>query len=147
MSAQSGPVQRNHSMHTPHLLPLPVKASAVIYENAIVCTDANGVAVPGSDTANLVPHGVAHTGYDNTGGADGVVPADTNNFGWLRYCQVDTVGEWEFAVSAGSPKAGGSAFIVDDNTVSANATTNSLKIGTFTRPGNEGGWFVNVERR
>lgn len=138
---------RGHNVHTPQLLPLPVKAGSVLYANAIVATDANGLAVRGADTAGLTVQGVAYKGYDNSGGADGVLTGG-DQFDAARYVQVDQVGEWEFAVSGAAPKPGQSAYVVDDNTVSAAATVNNLKLGRFTRPGNvAGSWFVDIERR
>jgi hypothetical protein len=140
-------VVRNHNVHTPQLLPLPVKAGAVLFGHAIVATDANGLAVRGADTAGLTIQGVAYRPFDNTGDADGVLTSSVDQFDAARYVQVDQVGEWEFAVSGASPKPGQPAFVVDDNTVSAAATNNNLKLGRFTRPGNDGGWFVDIERR
>ncbi len=136
---------RNHSVHSPQIVPLPVKAGSVIYTNAIVATDGNGLAVRGADTAGLTCHGVAYKGYDNSAGANGALGTG-NQFDAVRYVQVDQVGEWEFAVSGTAPKPGQSAYVVDDNTV-ATSSTNSIKLGRFTRPGNDGGWFVDVERR
>ena len=47
MAALTADVHRMHSVHQPQFLPLPVKAGARIYLNAITCTDPNGFAVPG----------------------------------------------------------------------------------------------------
>jgi hypothetical protein len=147
MAVLTSDTQRNEKLHRSQLLAIPVAADTAIWTGAIVCTNAAGLAVPGADAAGLAPHGVTHRGFDNRGGAAGTIPGSSNLFGAERFVQVDTAGEWEFLVSAGAPKPGGAAFIVDDNTVSANATNNNLKIGTFTRAGNQGGWFVDVERR
>jgi hypothetical protein len=140
-------LQRNRNIHTEQIVPLPVKAAAVLYRNAIAAVDANGLAVRGSDTAGLSVMGVVAQGFDNTDGADGTLGSNPDMFDAVRYVRVDQVGEWEFAVSGATPKPGQNALVVDDNTVSAAATTNNLKLGRFTRPGNYGGWFVDVERR
>jgi hypothetical protein len=137
---------RNHNVHTPQLLPLPVAAWFVIFANAIVATDANGLAVPGADTAGYTIQGVAYKGFDNSDGPDGVLGSG-NQFGAARYVQVDQAGEWEFPILGAAPKPGQNAYVVDDNTVSAANTGNNLKLGRFTRPGNDGGWFVDIERR
>jgi hypothetical protein len=137
---------RNHNIHTEQIVPLPVKASAVLFKGAIAAVDANGLAVRGGDTAGLTVMGVAAQGFDNTGGSDGTLGSSDDMFDADRYLQVDQVGEWEFAFSGATPKPGQSAYAVDDNTVST-ATTNSIKLGRFTRPGNYAGWFVDVERR
>lgn len=147
MAPLAAPKQRNNKLHTPKLNALPVKAGANLFTGAIVCTDAAGLAVRGSDTVGLTSQGVCYKGFDNTLGADGVIPGSPDNFDAERHVQVDGAGDWEFAVSAGDPVPGQPAYIVDDDTVSANDTAQSLKIGEFARPGNEGGWFVDVSRR
>lgn len=139
-------VQRLHSVHQPQFLPLPVKADARIYLNAIVCTDPTGLAVPGSDTPGLRAHGVAWKSFDNTGGADGTLGDTFNAFGAARYVEVNSRGEWEFTVTGAPPKPGDDAFVVDDDTV-ATATANSILLGQFTRPGSPGKWFVDLGRR
>ncbi|HEX6863748.1 MAG TPA: hypothetical protein VF414_13065, partial [Thermoanaerobaculia bacterium] len=98
MANQTKDLIRNHTVHTPQLLPLPVKAGSVLFANAIVATDANGLAVRGADTAGLTIQGVAYKGFDNTDGANGVLNAGSQ-FDAERYVQVDQAGEWEFAVS------------------------------------------------
>ncbi|HWM95233.1 MAG TPA: hypothetical protein VN493_31050 [Thermoanaerobaculia bacterium] len=140
-------VLRVHSVHQPQFLPLPVKAGARIFLNAVTCTDANGLAVPGADAAGLRVQGVAWKPFDNTHGADGTLGDTFNSFGAARFVEVDSRGEWEFAVLAGPvPKPGDPAFVVDDNTV-ATATTHSILLGKFTRPGSPGKWFVDIDRR
>ena len=146
MSALTSDLHRMHSVHQPQFLPLPVKAGARIYLNAITCTDANGLAVPGADTAGLRPQGVAWKPFDNTLGADGTLGDTFNSFGATRCIEVDAKGEWEFAVTGAAPKPGDNAYIVDDNTV-ATATANNLQIGKFTRPGSPGKWLVDIDRR
>jgi hypothetical protein len=135
-----------HSVHQPQFLPLPVKAGARIYLNAITCTDANGLAVPGANIAGLRAQGVAWKPFDNTTGADGTLGDTFNAFGAARYVEVDSRGEWEFPFTGTVPKPGDNAFIVDDNTVST-ITTNSIQIGKFTRPASPGKWFVDIDKR
>jgi hypothetical protein len=146
MAPLTGDSQRHHSVHQPKLLPLPVKAGAAIWTSGIVCSNAAGLAVAGSDTANLRAHGIAWRGYDNTNGSDGTLGAAFTQIGAARVCEVDGQGEWELAFTGATPTPGAPAFIVDDNTVST-VTTNSIKIGEFTRPGSAGTWFVDVSRR
>jgi len=146
MPALTADVQRMHTVHQPQFLPLPVKASARIFLNAIVCTDANGFAVPGANTAGLRAHGVAWKSFDNTAGADGTLGDTFNGFGAVRFIEVDSQGEWEFAFTGAVPKPGDNAFVVDDNTV-ATVTSNSILLGRFTRPSSPGKWFVDVDRR
>ena len=146
MSALTNDAHRMHSVHQPQFLPLPVKGGVRIYLNAITCTDANGFAVPGADTAGLRAHGVAWKPFDNRFGADGTLGDTFNAFGATRNIEVDCQGEWEFAFTGATPKSGDVAFVVDDNTV-ATATTHSIRIGQFTRPASPGKWFVDLDRR
>jgi hypothetical protein len=144
--ALTADVHRMHSVHQPQFLPLPVKGGARIFLNAITCTDANGFAVPGANTAGLRAQGVAWKPFDNTNGADGTLGDTFNAFGAVRFVEVDTQGEWEFTFTGAVPKPGDNAFIVDDNTV-ATVTSNSILLGKFTRPGSPGKWFVDIDRR
>jgi len=146
MSALTADASRMHSVHQPQFLPLPVKGGIRIFLNAITCTDANGFAVPGANTAGLRPQGVSWKPFNNTAGSDGTLGNTFNSFGATRYVEVDTKGEWEFPFTGAVPKPGDPAFIVDDNTV-ATATTNSIQIGKFTRPASPGKWFVDIDRR
>ena len=148
MAALTENVHRMHSVHQPQFLPLPMKAGARIYLNAITCTDANGFAVPGADTAGLRAQGVAWKSFDNTSGANGTLGDTFNGFGAVRFIEVDCQGEWEFTVDGDMPKPGDNAYIVDDDTVApAIETANSILLGKFTRPGSPGKWFVDIERR
>lgn len=146
MPALTTDVHRMHSVHQPQFLPLPVKAGAHIYLNAVTCTDANGFAVPGANTAGLRAQGVAWKSFDNTLGADGTLGDTFSAYGAVRFVEVDSQGEWEFAFTGAVPKPGDNAFVVDDNTVST-VTSNSVLLGKFTRPGSPGKWFVDIDRR
>lgn len=141
-------VHRMHSVHQPQFLPIPVKAGARIFLNAIVCTDPDGLAVPGEDAAGLRAQGVAWKAFDNTSGADGTLGDTFNGFGAARFVEVDSQGEWEFTFTGPTPKPGDEAFVVGDDTVAIAAeTSESILLGKFTRPGSPGKWFVDVERR
>ena len=139
-------VHRMHSVHQPQFLPLPVKAGARIYLNAIVCTDPDGFAVPAEDTAGLRVQGVAWKSFDNTNGADGTLGDTFSAYGAVRFVEVNSQGEWEFAFMGAVPKPGDDAFVVDDNTVST-VTSESILLGKFTRPASPGKWFVDIDRR
>jgi hypothetical protein len=146
MAPLTANVQRMHSVHQPQFLPIPVKAGARIFLNAITCTGADGLAVPGSDTEGLRAQGVAWKPLDNTAGSDGTLGDTFNSFGAVRFVEVDSRGEWEFPFLGTTPNPGDDAFLVDDNTVST-ATANSILLGKFTRPGSPGKWFVDIDRR
>lgn len=139
-------VHRMHSVHQPQFLPIPVQAGARIFLNSIVCTGADGLAVPGADVDGLRAQGVAWKPFDNTNGADGTLGDTFNAFGATRFVEVDSRGEWELTVEGPTPKAGDDAYVVDDDTV-ATATANSILLGRFTRPGSPGKWFVDLDRR
>jgi hypothetical protein len=139
-------VHRMHSVHQPQFLPLPVRAGARIFLNAIVCTDSDGFAVPGEDAADLRAYGVAWKAFDNTAGADGTLGDTFSAFGAVRFVEVNSQGEWEFAFTGAVPKPGDDAFVVDDDTV-ATVTSESILLGKFTRPGSPGKWFVDIDRR
>ncbi len=56
------------------MLETPVNGGAIIFGGSIVCTDAQGMANPGSDTVGLTVLGkafVSGTKVDNSAGADG----------------------------------------------------------------------------
>ena len=144
--------QRNMKLHRHQLNALPVAAATVIFTGALVATqDADGLAVPASDAAAQTLQGVAFEGLDNSTGAAGTIPytagTDDNLLGAERVVRVDQVGEWEFTVNGADPKPGQTAYVVDDDTVSAAAGVNGVVAGRFTRPGNYGGWFVDVGAR
>jgi hypothetical protein len=139
--------QRVWALHEPQILPLPAAAGAVLFGGALVATNVSGQAVPASDTAGLVVQGVCREGLNNTNGAAGSLGATGDFMDAARYVQVDSQGEWLFEVSGGAPTPGAPAFVVDDNTVSAAATVNSIVAGKFTRPYSASAWFVDVERR
>jgi hypothetical protein len=143
MTALAANAQRSKVLHDLRLLPLPVTDGAVIYDGALVCTTAaTGLAVPASDAAGLIFQGVAHRGFDNTDGIDGVVDGLSSE----RYCEVDTEGPYSFAVSGATPKPGEIAYALDDNTVSVAQGTNEIIVGHFTEPDPDGSgdWFVDV---
>lgn len=153
---------RQHKVHDRHMNIAPGKGGAVIYAGAYVVREAaTDFVIPGADLAGVVPLGVvgermfsddpdrdllAH--LDNTGLPDGVVTA----IGSERAVRYDQAGEWLFAVAgAAVPRVGDPAYLVDDDTVSAEngaglAAVNGVIAGHFTRPG-PGGWFIDISRR
>lgn len=137
---------RTHLVHREYHLPLPVKAATRIYRHALVCADLNGFAVPAGDEAGHIPAGVAVEGFDNTSGQNGVVSGASS--GSVRFIHVDCEGEWELRVDGATPKTLQLAYAVDDETVSAEESENSVVVGRFTRPGHAAGWwFVHISMR
>jgi hypothetical protein len=95
-----------------------VKGGARIFAGSIVCRDADGYAVPASDSAGLKVMGRAEFNVDNTAGADGAVIVLVRE-GVYRFS-----GSGLTAADAGKP-----CFIVDDQTVSVAPTANSVLAG------------------
>jgi len=139
VTALTADFHRQHTVHQPQFLPLPVKAGARIYLNAIVGSNA-GKAVPAASGLRVM--GIARTGFDNTTGADGTLGASSSGFGAARVVEVDTKGEWEIAVTGSVPSPGDNAYVEDDNTVSK--TPSESYLGQFTHPGSSGKWFVDL---
>ncbi len=140
MAALTSNVQRSVVAGKPQrLVPLPVAAGQTIYNGALVCVDANDLAVAGIDAAGLVFMGIAYRGFDNALGSDG--DALTKQ----RVAEIDVATIASYAIQGSIPKAGQRAFLVDDNTVSADPTANNVDIGIFTEPDDLqiGRWFVD----
>ncbi|PKO13837.1 hypothetical protein CVU37_15100 [candidate division BRC1 bacterium HGW-BRC1-1] len=90
----------------------PVAASTKIPAGVLVCVNASGKAVNGSDTSGLVFVGVALETVDNSAGAADALEV-----------QVERTGLWELAVTGTAPVIGAAACISDNVTVAAAATT------------------------
>jgi len=115
-------VQSTKDRNTPrkgyNFVVIPIAADTKLYGGIMICTDADGNAVAGSDTAGLRFAGVSKEMVDNTGGAAGdkmivveqpiIAPMDA-----AAITQADV----------GKP-----VFISDDHTV-ALSTTNSICCG------------------
>jgi hypothetical protein len=98
--------------------PYPVKAGARIFLDTMVCLDATGYAVPGSDTAGLKFVGVASCGADNRLGSDGD-----------KEVIVEKMGEYDYASSGlARGNEGDPLYIVDDKTVGL-SSVNSILAG------------------
>lgn len=96
----------------------PVKGSTKIYAGTIVCLDANGLAVPGSDTANLKTAGVAQEYVDNSAGADGAKTVKVHR------------GVFQFdSASLADADIGKIVYVSDDQTVVKTVTTNKVVAG------------------
>lgn len=98
-------------------IPYGVAANVKIYQGAMVVLDA-GFAEPGKSAANLASVGIAFTGVDNTGGADGDQKVDCRR------------GTWQLDNDAGTPVTiadiGEDCFVLDDHTVSGDGTGRSV---------------------
>ncbi len=128
---------RNTEYSLGDLLSVPVAATETIYAGALVCTDADGYAVPGADTAGLTFAGVATARSDNAGGADGDVSVVVRRRG--RY-KLDYQG---WLTQAGM---GAKVYAVDDQTVdAANGTTNDIQVGIIAKVDGPGESWVDID--
>ena len=126
------------------LVALPVLGGATLYTGALICSNANGLAIPGADAAGLTFQGVAFRGMDNSGGADGVMDGPFPE----RTADIDTALIYSFPFQGTTPKPGDRALVVDDATCTVDATTNNIDCGRVTEPdpGKSGWWFVDPLR-
>lgn len=99
----------------------PVGAASTLFGGALICTNASGCLVPGSDTAGLALAGVSKDRYDNSSGADGDLTAEYERDG-LHLMNVGS--------TITQANVGDSVCIVDDQTVDLAAnTTNDIPCG------------------
>jgi hypothetical protein len=111
-----------------------VKTNQQIYAGSLVAVDANGLLVPGADTAGLVFVGVA---LENVKG-DGV-----------KKCRVRRGGVFNF-VSSGRAQVdvGALATLVDDQTVGLAAdTTNDIPCGRIAKVDSPTSVWIDIDKR
>lgn len=115
---------------------VPVAAATKILQGIIVCRNAAGYAVPGSDTANLVVLGVADDEVDNTAGAAGdlSVPVQRNRAFKL-------LNDGANPVTIASIGTAGAAVIKDNQTVTVAAgAANDIPVGRPVEIAADGVW-------
>ena len=93
----------------------PMAAAAKIFAGAIVCLNAAGDAVKGSVSTTLKVRGIAQETVDNTNGAAGNENIPSRK-GVFHLAQDGTITRADI---------GGTAYIVDDQTVADNNGTNT----------------------
>lgn len=109
----------------------PVAATTVIFAGGIVVLDSSGNAAPGTTATGLVPRGVAQEQVDNNPGAAG----DKN--------VLSRKGVFRFVNGASIDRTdiGGTAYIVDDQTVhSTDGTGTRSALGTIVDVDADGVW-------
>ena len=106
-----------------HIINIPVKAGAVIYKGALVCSNA-GYGAPAADEANLRFCGVAVEHVDNSAGLNGA----------------ESVMVWQSGIfpmlkpSATATDTGAVVAAVNDQTVNLlSVTTNDITCGRIVR--------------
>jgi hypothetical protein len=89
-------------------LAFPVVASDIIYGGSLVCVNAAGYALPGSDTAGLIFEGVAIQRVDNSEGAAGAKRAALRRRGLIKAAMATAITQ---------ANVGDNVFVVDDESV------------------------------
>ncbi len=109
----------------------PVKASTKIYAGTMVALDANGVALPAADAANLKVVGIADVQADNSAGAAGDIKVKVRR------------GVFKLpASSITDAMVGKLMYVVDDQTFDDAKGTNGIKAGRLVeRISNTEGWI------
>ncbi len=115
----------------------PVAATTKIYAGSLVCINASGYAVPGSTSTTLKARGVAQEQVDNSAGAAGDKRVETS-----RGC-------FPFANSSAGDEVtradiGGTAYIVDDQTVAKTNGTNTRSAAGVIRDVDSDGVWVEI---
>lgn len=144
MTALAADFIRSSSPHLAQLLGIPIKASTTVYLGSLVCSDANGLAVPLTDAADLVCRGVAQNSVAS--GAQGSLSA-TDPLSGDRCVVVDTTGQHSFPFTGTTPVSGQTAYGIDSGTVSVDPGTNVMVVGQFNQPNPVGGtdhWLVDL---
>lgn len=115
----------------------PVDDGDIIYAGALVCVNAAGFAVPGSDTAGLIFMGLARERVDNHDGQDGDVSVLLRRRGLIAM---------EFATAISQANVGDNVFIVDDQTVDLAANvTNKIFCGIIAEYIDSAHAWVDIE--
>jgi len=142
MAAITQDFQRSETVHDLRLTPIGVAAGVHVPKGAMAGSDVSGLAVNAADAAGLSFQGLAYRGFDNTAGPDGVIASVSE-----RFLEADTNGAYSYPVQGAAPVVGQSALVVDNATVSADATPQNLLCGRFIKPdrARPGWWFVDHE--
>ncbi len=105
-------VDRNTERKDGVLVPTPVIQNDCIYGGSLVAINAAGYALPGSDTAGLIFHGIADARADNSSGANGAINVIARRRGLFLFA---------LATPITIANVGDNVFLVDDQTVDLTA--------------------------
>lgn len=97
-------------------LSFPVVNAGIIYSGALVCVNAAGYALPGSDTSGLIFQGVAREQADNRLGAAGAKKVTLRRRGVFKMTLGHTIS---------IANIGDKVYIVDDQTVDLEANVSN----------------------
>jgi hypothetical protein len=102
-------------------IPIPVASGETIYAGGFVCVNADGYALPGADTSNLIFVGVAREYVDNSGGSDGDENVTVRRRGVFKATMGNSVTQ---------ANVGDSVFLSDDQTLDLTAdVSNNIYAG------------------
>ena len=128
---------RNTEYSLGDLLSIPVAAATRIFAGSLVCSDADGYAVPAADTAGLVFEGVATAQADNRTGEAGDLSVVVRRRG--RYRLDCASGLDQSALSA-------KVYAYDDHTVAAaDDVTNDVLVGVIDKVEGAGDCWVSID--
>ena len=133
MPPAAAPLNTPQVFPTRYLDSFPLKAATRIFAGTLVAVDAEGLAQPASDSADLLVKGRAAQTVDNRDGDDGDLRV-TVDLGVFRYAQTGTP-----ITRAGFP-ANPVAFVADDQTVSADAGDHEVVAGLIYDVSDDGVW-------
>ncbi len=122
---------RNTARRDGELFNDPAAAGAKFFAGAIVMTNAAGDATPGAVSTTLKPRGIAQAFVDNSAGAAGDVSVESR--GGVHHLANDgTITRADI---------GGTAYVVDDQTVADNnGTATRSALGTIVDVDADGVW-------
>lgn len=128
---------RNTEYSLGDLLSIPVAADTRIFAGSLVCSDANGHAVPAADTAGLVFEGVATAQADNLNGVASDVSIVVRRRGRYRLDSASSLNQ--SAISA-------LVYAADDHSVAAaDDVTNDVLVGVVDKVEGAGECWVSID--
>jgi len=128
---------RNTEYSLGDLLSIPVAAETRIFAGSLVCSNADGYAVPAADTAGLVFEGVATAQADNRNGADGDLSVVVRRRGRYRLDCASALDQ--SALSA-------QVYAEDDQTVAvAGDVDNDVAVGVIDKVEGAGDCWVSID--
>jgi len=128
---------RNTEYSLGDLLSIPVAAETRIFAGSLVCSNADGYAVPAADTAGLIFEGVATAQADNRNGADGDLNVVVRRRGRYRLDCASALDQ--SALSA-------QVYAEDDQTVAvAGDVDNDVAVGVIDKVEGAGDCWVSID--
>ena len=117
---------RNTQYSLGDLLAIPVGGGEQIFTGSLVCSNANGYAVPAEDAAGYKFEGVATERADNRLGSDGDMSVVVRRRGRFRFACLSILNQ---------SALGAAVYAADDQTLAADAAevTNDIGVGVIDK--------------